>query len=118
VLLPDLLDSLQALNDAEVSDLVIGGHAVGLHDHSRATKDLDVWIGMDPRNRSAVIDALESFGAPRHVVEMVKTAGASEFVFFGLPPQRIHLLQAIPGVDDFERAHERRVEIDLDGVSI
>src|SRR5690606_25364557 len=98
--------------------IVIGGHAVGMHGHSRATKDLDVWIGEDPRNRSAVIDALEAFGAPPHVVDMVKTAGTSEFVYFGLPPQRIDLLQAIPGADDFELAHERRVEMDVEGVSV
>jgi hypothetical protein len=98
VLLPDLLDFLQALNDAEVSYLVIGGHAVGLRGHSRATKDLAVWIGQDPRNRSAVIDALEAFGAPRHVVDMVRTAGASEFVFFGP--------QDLADVDRLERVRE------------
>jgi hypothetical protein len=40
--LPDLLDFLDALNGANAKYLVIGGHAVGLHGHSRATKDLDV----------------------------------------------------------------------------
>jgi hypothetical protein len=31
--LPDLLDFLDALNEAKAKYLVIGGHAVGLHGH-------------------------------------------------------------------------------------
>ena len=66
--LPDLLDFLNALNEAKAKYLVVGGHAVGLHGHSRATKDLDVWIGEDADNRDAVIRALGAFGAPESAV--------------------------------------------------
>ena len=70
--LPDLLDFLDALNEAKY--LVVGGHAVGLHGHSRATKDLDVWIGEDAVNRNAVIRALEAFGAPESAVRNLASA--------------------------------------------
>ena len=72
--LPDLLDFLDALNEAKAKYLVVGGHAVGLHGHSRATKDLDVWIGEDAVNRNAVIRALEAFGAPESAVRNLASA--------------------------------------------
>ncbi len=116
--LPDLLDFLHALNEAQARYLIIGGHAVGLHGHSRATKDLDVWIGDDPANREAVIRALAAFGAPPSVVHSLATARKDEFVFLGHPPQRIDLLQSIPGVDDFERGYARRTRISIEGVEV
>lgn len=116
--LPDLLDFLDALNEAKAKYLVIGGHAVGLHGHSRATKDLDVWIGDDAANRAAVIRALEAFGAPGSVVRNLASASKDEFVFLGHPPQRIDLLQSIPGVEDFERGYTRRTCVPIEGVEV
>lgn len=116
--LPDLLDFLDALNAARAKYLVIGGHAVGLHGYSRATKDLDVWIGDDATNREAVVRALESFGAPRSVVSNLTSASKDEFVFLGHPPQRIDLLQSIPGVEDFERGYARRTTVPIEGVDV
>ncbi len=116
--LPDLLDFVHALNEAKAEYLVIGGHAVGLHGHSRATKDLDVWIGDDAANREAVMQALRAFGAPESVVRNLESATKDEFVFMGRPPQRIDLLQSIPGVDDFGPACARRVCVQVEGVSV
>lgn len=115
---PDLLDFLSSLNQVDAAYLVIGGHAVGLHGHSRATKDIDIWIGSSPENRSAVIAALRVFGAPSRVVDLLRNATPTEFVVFGFPPQRIDLLQWIPGVGDFDVAHQRGVVVDVRGISI
>lgn len=116
--LPDLLDFLDALNEARAKYLVVGGHAVGLHGHSRATKDLDVWIGEDAANREAVIRALGAFGAPESVVRNLASASKDEFVFLGHPPQRIDLLQSIPGVEDFEGGYARRTCVSVEGVDV
>jgi len=116
--LPDLLDFLDALNEARAKYLVVGGHAVGLHGHSRATKDLDVWIGEDVANREAVIRALGAFGAPQSVVRNLASASNDEFVFLGHPPQRIDLLQSIPGVEDFEGGYARRTCVSIEGVDV
>jgi len=116
--LPDLLDFLNALNEAKAKYLVIGGHAVGLHGHSRATKDLDVWIGDDATNREAVIHALRAFGAPESIVRSLTSASRDEFVFLGYPPQRIDLLQNIPGVEDFEGGYARRKCVPVEGVEV
>jgi hypothetical protein len=116
--LPDLLDFLDALNEAKAKYLVVGGHAVGLHGHSRATKDLDVWIGQDAINRDAVIHALRAFGAPERAVRNLASASRDEFVFLGHPPQRIDLLQGIPGVEDFEGSYARRASVSIEGVDV
>lgn len=116
--LPDLLDFLDALNEAKAMYLVVGGHAVGLHGHSRATKDLDIWIGEDVANREAVIRALGAFGAPQSVVRNLASASKDEFVFLGHPPQRIDLLQSIPGVEDFEGGYARRTCVSVEGVDV
>jgi hypothetical protein len=116
--LPDLLDFLDALNEAKAKYLVIGGHAVGLHGHSRATKDLDVWIGEDVTNREAVLRALRAFGAPETAIRNLVSASKDEFVFLGRPPQRIALLQSIPGVEDFEGGYSRRACVRVEGVDV
>ncbi|MGB8222795.1 MAG: DUF6036 family nucleotidyltransferase [Polyangiales bacterium] len=116
--LPDLLDFLDALNGAKAKYLVVGGHAVGLHGHSRATKDLDVWIGEDAVNRDAVIRALGAFGAPESAVHNLASASRDEFVFLGHPPQRIDLLQGVPGVEDFEGSYARRACVSIEGVDV
>lgn len=116
--LRDLVDFLQSLNDANAAYLVIGGHAVGLHGHSRATKDLDVWIGTDLENRKFVLAAMQAFGAPPSIVRALEVATPEEFVFLGRPPFRIDLLQTIPGVPDFVTAHAQSVEVIVGDVPV
>lgn len=69
-------------------------------EYSIAPDLLDIWIGPSPENRSAVIAALRVFGAPSRVVDLLRNATPTEFVVFGFPPQRIDLLQWIPGIED------------------
>lgn len=40
----DFLDLLIELSAADVRFMVVGGYAVGIHGHPRATKDLDIWV--------------------------------------------------------------------------
>jgi hypothetical protein len=40
----DFSDLLRAFSSAGVEYLVVGPHALSIHDRPRATKDLDVWI--------------------------------------------------------------------------
>jgi len=40
----DFIEFLQALNDAEVKYVLVGGYAVILHGYNRSTSDLDVWV--------------------------------------------------------------------------
>lgn len=110
----DLIDLLSAFDRCEVDYLVVGGWAVSTHGKPRYTKDLDLWIGMDPDNLTKVVRALGEFGAPPALVANVASMKPDEFVFFGTPPARIDLLRQIPGVT-FEEAWRRRLDTQWNG---
>lgn len=62
VLNQDFKEFIQSLNDNNVRYLVIGGYAVAYHGHPRYTKDIDVWIEVNPENAANMIKALDDFG--------------------------------------------------------
>lgn len=53
---------LEALNQANVRYVVVGGFAALLHGNNRATADLDLVIDLDPQESAKAIDALQSIG--------------------------------------------------------
>lgn len=50
ILNPDFREFFQLLNDNEVRYLIVGGYAVAYHGYPRYTKDIDVWIWINPDN--------------------------------------------------------------------
>ncbi|HEY8314525.1 MAG TPA: hypothetical protein VIG51_10175 [Candidatus Baltobacteraceae bacterium] len=60
----DFSDLLRTFNEAGVRYLIVGGHAVAVHDRPRFTKDLDVWVDPTPENAIRTYGALARFGAP------------------------------------------------------
>ncbi len=46
----------------DVRYLIVGLYAMTAHGHPRYTKNLDVWVGVDPTNSQKIIDALVDFG--------------------------------------------------------
>lgn len=67
----DLPEIFAALADANVRYVVVGGFAVILHGHLRATRDLDLVIGLEPANCARALDALARIGLqPRLPVTM------------------------------------------------
>ena len=56
------LDVLGALNRARVRYVVVGGVAVALQGHLRATVDLDIVLDLVPDNTRNAIDALTAIG--------------------------------------------------------
>lgn len=52
----------KALADARAEYVVVGGFAVILHGHLRATRDLDLVLGLSPENCRRGLDALASIG--------------------------------------------------------
>jgi len=105
----DFRDLLSVFAEEGVSYLLIGGYAVTFHSRPRFTKDIDLWIADDPENVERVIRALARFGAPRAVLDALRTSGPDEIVFFGAPPVRVEIFKRIPGAT-FEEAYVRRVE--------
>jgi len=58
----DFKEFLKLLNSNSVEYLLIGGYAVGVYGHVRATNDLDVWVGIGAENAARIDRAVREFG--------------------------------------------------------
>lgn len=114
---PDFKDLLAALEKAHVQYLVVGGHAVGFHARPRATKDLDIWIGQSRENRLRAVDALRVFQAPEAICHHLERAGPDDIVWFGKAPNRVDILQRLPGVE-FKEALSRAAHAQADELTV
>lgn len=57
-----LREIFKALADGQVEYVVVGGLAVIMHGHLRATRDMDLVIGLQPDNCAKAISALSGIG--------------------------------------------------------
>ena len=112
----DFADLLVELCDAEVEFLLVGGWAVILHGHVRATDDMDILVRPSTRNSERVFAALEAFGAPlrAHGVTPGHFAREGEAYRFGIAPLKIEVLTKISGVS-FDDASQGSMTFELDG---
>jgi len=108
----DFKELLSILEKHEVRYLVVGGYAVMLYSEPRWTKDLDLWVALDPPNARAVFRALREFGAPLAGLTEQDFTAPGYFYQMGNPPLRVDVMMGIPG-GDFDAAWERRRTIAL-----
>lgn len=116
-LFPDFKDLLEAFVASNVDFVLIGGYAVIFHGRPRATKDLDLLVGLDEENRRRLATALELFGAPPNVVAGARSLVAGEVLYFGISPLRVDILASASGID-FRGVHDRAVVTTLDGLPV
>jgi len=114
---PDFKELLLAFNAHGVEYLVVGAHALAVHGHVRATKDLDVWVRPDSKNAGRVLTALSAFGAPLDDLTTDDLSKAGTVFQIGVPPLRIDLITAIDGVD-FTEAWPDRFSTSFGGVPV
>ena len=114
---PDFREFIECCVAREVRFLIVGGYAVAAHGHPRFTKDLDVWVWMDPGNAGQLVAALSDFGFGSLGLSETDFAEAGTVVQLGYTPKRIDLLTSIDGVE-FEDCFAGRVTIDIDGVEV
>lgn len=105
---PDFKDLLSTFNAGGVEFLVVGAHALAVHGHLRATKDLDVWLRPTLENASKVIASLIQFGAPLHDLAAGDLAEPGTVFQIGVPPIRIDLLTAVDGLEFDDAWKDRR----------
>lgn len=116
-LFPDFKDLLAAFVASGAKFVIIGGYAVIFHGRPRSTKDIDIFVAIDPENRARVAEALASFGAAPNVVEAARNLKASEVVFFGISPLRVDILGSASGVE-FDDVLSHAAQTSLDGVPV
>lgn len=115
----DFADLLVELSDASAEFLLVGGWAVILYGHVRATDDMDIFVRPTEENSSRVYDALERFGAPlvAHRVSRQHFSTAGDAYRFGVAPLKVEVLTQISGVS-FEQAQNGAQSFDLEGRAI
>lgn len=113
---PDFKEFLECLNHELVEYLVVGGYAVNVHGHSRATADMDVWLAHNRLNFEAVCRALSRFGLGNGIAPDVFEGTAWVFQI-GVEPLRIDLLTKVSGLQ-FASAYQQRHVVCLDGVDV
>ncbi len=112
----DFQEFLKLLNARKIKYLVIGGYAVGYHGYPRATKDLDVFVAVDPKNANKLVAVLQEFGfdTPDLSPDLFLQ---DRIVRMGVPPLRIELTTNISGVR-FDECYKNRVVAVIDGVRV
>jgi predicted nucleotidyltransferase len=114
---PDFKEFLRLLNAHQIKYLLIGGYAVGYYGYPRATADMDIWIGMNPKNAGEVVTALKEFGFNVPDLSVEVFLKPNQIIRMGMPPVRIEILTTISGVS-FEECYPERVVDELDGVQV
>jgi hypothetical protein len=113
----DLIDLLRALNAAGAEYVIVGAYALAFHGRSRATKDVDIFVGSDSKNAQKVWQALLAFGAPLDDLRSDDLSTPGTFYIMGRPPNQIDIITEIDGVT-FEEAWSARVPSTYAGVAV
>lgn len=114
---PDFSEFIGCCVEREVRFLVVGGYALAAHGHPRFTKDLDIWIWIDPGNARRLVVALADFGFGSLGLTEADFVEPGVVVQLGQAPKRIDLLTSIDGVT-FDDCWPARVQIDIGGLSV
>jgi hypothetical protein len=110
-------DFLRSLNGRGVEYLVVGGYAVGYHGFVRATGDLDVFVGLSPRNAEKLVLAFKDFGFDVPELNAALFMEPGRIVRIGVPPLRLEVMNEISGIS-FETCFGKRVEETIDGLRV
>lgn len=115
----DFADLLIELSEAQAEFLLVGGWAVILYGHVRATDDMDVFVRASTSNSGRVYAALEAFGAPlrAHAVTPEHFANEGDAYRFGIAPFKVEVLTKISGVS-FDDALQGSNTFELRGYQI
>ena len=117
ILNPDFKEFFQLLNKHNVKYLFIEGFAVAFHGYPRYTKDIDIWLQLNPENAENVIKALDDFGFKSLGLTKEDFLESETIIQLGNPPNRIDLLTTASGVD-FDDCYQSKIEEEIDGVKI
>lgn len=114
---PDWKEFLGLLNSSRVEYLIVGAHALGLHGIPRYTRDIDIFVRMEPENAARLEMVMHTFGFASAGITANDFLTPNRIIQLGIDPYRIDLLTTISGVE-FEDAWSDRVSGKLDGVPV
>ena len=115
----DFRDFINALNEAEVRYILVGGYSVVLHGYSRTTGDMDLWMERTSENYKRITKAFRIFGMP--LFDMTESNFLSHPIWdvftFGTPPVAIDIMVKIEGLN-FEEVFKKAVYFEDDELKI
>ena len=111
----DFKEFIQCLNSNNVRYLLVGGWAVGMYSHPRATKDIDFLISVDDDNLKNLEKALIAFGGPPVKLEHFREKGY--VIRIGSSPIQIDIMNNADGIN-FEDCYQRKEKINADNTEI
>ncbi len=109
---PDTGSFIHLLHRYRVRYLVVGGEAVIFYGHTRLTGDVDFFFDRSPDNSLRLFAALSEFwdGDIPEVRSAEELTEVGLVIQFGVPPNRIDLINSIEEVD-FAEAWDQRVTV-------
>lgn len=84
---------------------------------TRYTKDIDLWVQIDPENASKIIQTLDQFGFGSLGLKVDDFLELDTIIQLGYPPNRIDLMTTLPGVD-FEICYEAKIQVEIDEIIV
>ena len=107
---PDTLEFFSLLFQNQIRYLIVGGEAVIYHGFARLTGDVDIFYDATEENINRLYTALQKFwdGDIPGLERKTELAEPGIIFQFGVPPNRIDLLNTITNVD-FEGAWNNRI---------
>ena len=105
------------LNQKKVEYLLVGGYAVNIHGHNRATGDIDIWIAVSAENSAKVVETFRDFGFGSLGLKPDSFNQENVMLQIGAKPLKIEVMTSISGVD-FEACFQERIEKVVDGVNL
>jgi hypothetical protein len=113
----DFKEFLKSFNSNGVEYLLIGGYAVGIHGHIRATNDLDVWVNINPENAARIERALREFGFAAAGLTSGLFLNRNNVIRMGVPPIRIEILTSVSGIE-FESCYIEKELIRIEEIVV
>jgi len=116
---PDFRDFIEALNNAKVNYILVGGFSVILHGYSRTTGDMDIWVERSAINYEKIKTAFINFGMP--VFDMTESNFLNhsnwDVFTFGVPPSAIDVMVKLKGLN-FKDCYPNAIDFEDDGLVI
>ena len=106
---------IKCLNSNNVKYLLIGGWAVGIYGHPRATKDIDIFVSVDKDNLKKLQKTFLDFGAPPIDIESFHKK--SSVIRIGSSPTQIDVINKADGIN-IDDCFLRKIIINVDGIEI
>ncbi len=115
---PDFRDFIQALNDADVAYLMVGGYAVILHGRQRTTGDMDIWVKPTKENFALLMKAFREFGLPAVIpLSDFLNPEVKDVFSFGRSPVAIDIMTQVKGLA-FDECFAQASSFEDEGLSI